>query len=112
MLSQLPNQRQTSNTRPHSLRVGLPETSLGLIPGSGGTQRLPRLIGIGPATKLIMEAKILGAAEALKLGIVDKIVSPEQLIDTARYWVLQNPNPLTDCDGFRLLIVGRYSASG
>jgi 3-hydroxyacyl-CoA dehydrogenase/enoyl-CoA hydratase/carnithine racemase len=56
--------------------LGLPECNLGLFPGGGGTQRLPRLIGYG-AIELILRGKVLPASEAFKLGIVDKLVSYE-----------------------------------
>lgn len=63
-------------------RVGLPEVTLGIIPGAGGTQRLPRLIGTGPALGLILEGKLIPAPQALELGIVDEI--PEgDLVDAA-----------------------------
>ncbi len=54
-------------------KVGLPEVHLGLLPGAGGTQRLPRLIGVEAATDIIVSGRHVGAAEALKLGIVDAL---------------------------------------
>jgi 3-hydroxyacyl-CoA dehydrogenase len=54
-------------------RLGLPEVTLGIIPGAGGTQRLPRLIGVRAALELILEGKLVPAKEALALGIVDAI---------------------------------------
>jgi 3-hydroxyacyl-CoA dehydrogenase len=51
--------------------LGLPEVTLGVVPGAGGTQRLPRLIGLGPAISMIAEGRVIGAAEAEKIGIVD-----------------------------------------
>jgi 3-hydroxyacyl-CoA dehydrogenase len=54
--------------------AGLPETRLGLIPGAGGTQRLPRIVGVAKAIELIGEARILNASEALEAGIFDRIV--------------------------------------
>jgi 3-hydroxyacyl-CoA dehydrogenase len=54
-------------------RLGLPEVNLGLIPGAGGTQRLPRLIGIAPALELIASGKSIGADEAGRLGLVDRV---------------------------------------
>ncbi len=53
--------------------LGLPEVTLGVVPGAGGTQRLPRLIGLGPALSLISEGRVIGAAEAAKLGLVDAL---------------------------------------
>ena len=57
--------------------VGLPEVTLGIIPGAGGTQRLPRLIGLAPAIELITSGRRVGASEALRLGLIDSIVEGE-----------------------------------
>ncbi|UIV47745.1 enoyl-CoA hydratase/isomerase family protein [Escherichia coli] len=54
--------------------LGLPEVQLGLLPGSGGTQRLPRLIGVSTALEMILTGKQLRAKQALKLGLVDDVV--------------------------------------
>jgi 2-oxoglutaroyl-CoA hydrolase len=59
--------------------LGLPEIGLGMIPGSGGTQRLARMIGIGRAKDVIMRRKRIGADEALALGLVSEVVAPEEL---------------------------------
>ena len=56
-------------------RVGFPEVGLGIIPGAGGTQRLPRLVGVAHAIEIISSGRRLGATEAYRLGIVDEIVS-------------------------------------
>lgn len=64
--------------------VGLVETRLGILPGSGGTQRLPRLVGTAKAIELIGEAKILRAPEAVKLGILDGVVEGELLAEAVR----------------------------
>ena len=63
---------------------GLPEIKLGIIPGGGGTQRLPRLIGLGAAVKMIMTGETIGAQEALKLGLVHDVVSLERLENAAQ----------------------------
>lgn len=55
-------------------RLGLPEVTLGLLPGAGGTQRLPRLIGTAPALDMMLSGKPIGAARALELGLVDRVV--------------------------------------
>jgi 3-hydroxyacyl-CoA dehydrogenase/enoyl-CoA hydratase/3-hydroxybutyryl-CoA epimerase len=73
-----------------NVKFGLPEVTLGLIPGAGGTQRLPRLIGIAPAAKMLMDGKPVGAEEALKLGLVDELVPADRLVDVARAWVLSS----------------------
>ncbi|WP_174613471.1 enoyl-CoA hydratase [Virgibacillus ihumii] len=66
------------------VKTGLTETSLAIIPGAGGTQRLTRLIGPGKAKKLIFTAKPVTADEALELGLVEQIVSVDNLLDEAR----------------------------
>ena len=60
-------------------RFGQPEINLGLIPGGGGTQRLPRLVGTGQALRLILSGDMIGAEEALRLGLVEMVVPPEEL---------------------------------
>jgi enoyl-CoA hydratase/carnithine racemase len=65
-------------------RMGLPEAKLGLLPGGGGTQRLPRLIGRVRANELLMSARFLGAEEALAWGLVNRVVAPEALLAEAR----------------------------
>lgn len=69
-------------------RFGLPEVTLGLLPGGGGTQRLPRLIGVQKALPMLLEGKRIQAADALKLGIVDAVVNAGEEIDAARAWLL------------------------
>ncbi|MEN2464454.1 enoyl-CoA hydratase [Ornithinibacillus sp. JPR2-1] len=65
------------------VKLGLTETSLAIIPGAGGTQRLPRLIGIGRAKQLIYTAKPITAQEAFSIGLVEQVVSNEELHDAA-----------------------------
>jgi 3-hydroxyacyl-CoA dehydrogenase/enoyl-CoA hydratase/3-hydroxybutyryl-CoA epimerase len=65
-------------------RIGLPETTLGLIPAWGGCTRLPRLIGAEKAAEVILKGKLYSAQDALKLGLVDEIAPPDQLLDRAR----------------------------
>ena len=73
--------RVVSNDR--ATRLGLPEVQLGLLPGGGGTQRLPRLIGLAPALRLLLTGRQPGADEALALGLVDAVVDREQLLERA-----------------------------
>jgi enoyl-CoA hydratase len=61
-------------------QFGLPEINLGIIPGFGGTQRLPRLIGPNMAREMIYTGKMIDAAEAMRLGIVNKVCPPDQLL--------------------------------
>ena len=64
-------------------KMGLPETSLGVIPGYGGTQRLPQLVGKGKAMEMIMTARMINADEALKVGLVNYVVAQEELLPLA-----------------------------
>jgi enoyl-CoA hydratase len=61
-------------------RFGLPEVNLGLIPGFGGTQRLARRIGVGLARELTYTGNIIDAAEALRIGLVNRVIAPDQLL--------------------------------
>lgn len=62
-------------------KFGQPETGLGIIPGFSGTQRLSRLVGIGKAKELIFTSNIIDATEAEKIGLVNSVVKPEELMD-------------------------------
>ncbi|WP_019850214.1 enoyl-CoA hydratase/isomerase family protein [Desulfitobacterium sp. PCE1] len=62
-----------------SAQFGLPEIKLGILPGAGGTQRLPRLIGAGKAKELIFSGDFINADEALRVGLVNKVVPADQL---------------------------------
>lgn len=66
-----------------SVRVGLPEVQLGLLPAAGGTQRLPRLVGLPRALDLVLNARRLGARGALRAGLVDEVVHPAALAKAA-----------------------------
>ncbi|MEO0601533.1 MAG: enoyl-CoA hydratase-related protein, partial [Myxococcota bacterium] len=73
------------------IKIGLPEVSLGLIPGGGGTQRLPRLIGVQAALEVITQGQMLRADKALAKKLIDEIVEPDQLIARAKAWLADNP---------------------
>jgi len=64
-------------------QVGQPEIKLGIIPGAGGTQRLPRLIGIARAKELIYSGRMVGATEALQIGIAARVEEPDAVLDAA-----------------------------
>jgi len=73
-------------------RLGQPEILLGLIPGAGGTQRLPRLVGTARAKDLIFTGRMVGADEALAIGLVDRVV------------------PVSECYSAALALAGRFAA--
>jgi 3-hydroxyacyl-CoA dehydrogenase/enoyl-CoA hydratase/3-hydroxybutyryl-CoA epimerase len=84
--------------------VGLPEVKIGLLPGAGGTQRVPRLIGVTEALKLITEGRQLGAADALKKGLVHEVAPASEIVERARQWILQGGEGVQPWDrkGFRI----------
>ncbi|XP_058114184.1 peroxisomal fatty acid beta-oxidation multifunctional protein [Magnolia sinica] len=69
-------------------QLGLPELSLGVIPGFGGTQRLPRLVGVSKAVQMMLSSKPIKAKEGKELGLIDAIVSSEELLRVSRLWAL------------------------
>jgi len=84
--------------------VGFPEVKIGLLPGAGGTQRTPRLIGVTEALRLITEGRQLGAQDALKKGLVNEIAPAAELIQRARQWILKGGEGVQPWDkkGFRV----------
>jgi enoyl-CoA hydratase/carnithine racemase len=75
-------------------RIGLPEVKVGIIPGGGGTQRLPRLVGMGRATEMILSGKLYKGSAALEAGLVHSVVASDQLLkETERILepVFRNP---------------------
>ncbi len=86
-------------------KIGLPEVKLGLLPGAGGTQRLPRLIGIQKSLELITQGTELSPTKALGLGLLTALASTrEELLQKARDWCQANPKPVQpwDAKGFRI----------
>jgi len=68
-------------------RLGLPESKVGLLPGGGGTQRLPRLVGTEAALRLMLRGQTITPQEALKLGVVHAVMPTADLVETAREWI-------------------------
>jgi 3-hydroxyacyl-CoA dehydrogenase / enoyl-CoA hydratase / 3-hydroxybutyryl-CoA epimerase len=97
--------------------VGLPEVNVGLLPGSGGTQRLIRIAGMKVGTELLLSGRAVKGGEALALRIVDAVVPAAEMDAAARAWLATGPNPIKpwDVKGFALpeqrgLIIPEYSA--
>lgn len=65
-------------------KLGLPETGLGILPGAGGTQRLPRIVGLGHAKEMILAGTIHDAETAARIGLVNRVVAPEELMPSVR----------------------------
>lgn len=84
--------------------LGLPEVKVGLLPGAGGTQRLPRLIGIAQALPLLAEGGTVKPERALKLGLVHALAAPHELAERARAWLMSAPEAVQPWDrkGFAL----------
>jgi enoyl-CoA hydratase len=82
-------------------KFGQPEVKLGLLPGYGGSQRLPRLVGKGAALKLLLTGEMIPALEALRIGLVEEVVAPDQLLargeQVARTIAAQAPLAVEKC---------------
>ena len=84
--------------------LGLPEVLVGLLPGGGGTQRLPRMIGVQNALELMTQGKHIKPAVAKSMGIVDQLSSKEDLISKAKQWIIDVGDPVKPWDkkGFKI----------
>ncbi|RPI12497.1 MAG: 3-hydroxyacyl-CoA dehydrogenase, partial [Lysobacterales bacterium] len=84
--------------------VGLPEVTIGLLPGAGGTQRVPRLIGIAEALRMITEGKQLAPADALRKGLVHEVAPAAEIVERARQWILKGGEGVQPWDrkGFKV----------
>ena len=85
-------------------KFGLPEVKVGLLPGGGGTQRLPRLVGVQAALQFITTGKNLKAQEAKALGVVGEVCEADALLETAKAWIKANPKVAAAWDkkGFKI----------
>ena len=85
-------------------KFGQPEVTVGLLPGAGGTQRLPRLIGARAAMPLLVQGRNLDAETALKAGILDDVVPADELMSAARAWLDSEPEAINPWDrkGYRI----------
>lgn len=78
--------------------IGLPESLVGLLPGAGGTQRLPRLVGVERAMPLLLQGKRLAGERALEAGIAHKVVKAGEDVAAAEAWLLASPEPVQPWD--------------
>jgi len=93
--------------RKEGLKIGLPETQLGLFPGGGGTQRLPYLIGIQNALMIILQGQTPRSEKALSQGLVDALVdTEEELLASAKKWIHEHPKPVQPWDNRKYRIPG------
>lgn len=94
------------------IQIGLPEVTLGVLPGGGGTQRLPRMIGIAASMPLLLQGRKLRPGAALKTGLVDQLVNtPEELIPAAKAWLATNPSAEKPWDKRGFEVPGGHVAS-
>lgn len=96
------------------IRLGLPEVRVGLLPGAGGTQRVPRLANPQDALQMLLKGQQLPPARAKGMKLVDAVVPPGELIEAAKKWLKESPRSIQpwDAEGFRLPAGKVYSAQG
>ena len=95
--------RVAANDNP-KLQFGLPEAKIGLLPGAGGTQRLPRLVGVQAALPLILQGESFNAEKALSMGVVQELAPSSETVGKAKAWVKANPTAKApwDVKGFKV----------
>ena len=94
------------------VQLGLPEVTLGLLPGGGGIVRMVRLLGLEKALPYLAEGKKVRPAEALKAGLIHELAdSPEEMLEKARAWILANPAAKQPWDSAGYKIPGGTPAS-
>ncbi|MEL6782039.1 MAG: 3-hydroxyacyl-CoA dehydrogenase NAD-binding domain-containing protein, partial [Pseudomonadota bacterium] len=95
--------RVAANDNPR-IQFGLPEAKIGLLPGAGGTQRLPRLVGVQAALPLILEGKSFDAEKAHSMGVVQELSPAAETVERAKAWVKANPEAKApwDVKGFKV----------
>jgi 3-hydroxyacyl-CoA dehydrogenase/enoyl-CoA hydratase/3-hydroxybutyryl-CoA epimerase len=84
--------------------LGFPEVNIGLLPGAGGTQRTPRLIGFRNAATMVLQCRYQKPQEALEMGLVHELAPADQVVERARHWVLHEGDPVAPWDkkGFKM----------
>ena len=95
--------RVAANDNP-KIQFGLPEAKIGLLPGAGGTQRLPRLIGVQEALPLILQGKSFNAEKAHKMGVVNELAPKTDTVAKCKEWIKANPDAKAPWDekGFKM----------
>ena len=88
------------------IKLGLPEAKVGLLPGAGGTQRLPRLVGVMKAAPYLLEGKTMSPQEALAMGVVHEVVPAAELITAARKYLAGKPDAVAPWDKKEFKIPG------
>ena len=96
------------------LKLGLPEAKVGLLPGAGGTQRLPRLIGAQNALMMILQGEDKTAQEAKGLGFIHEVAAPGETVAAARRWLAGKPSAVApwDAKGFKIPGGGPFTPGG
>lgn len=97
--------RICANDNP-KLKLGLPEAMVGVLPGGGGTQRMPRLIGAMNAFDLMLQGKMIRPEKAQSLGLVQELAASDELVAKAKAWVKANPEAKQPWDGDKFKIPG------